>query len=432
MMDYSGTIVLIMACLLLEGLFSGGEIALIAADINKIRYRANQGSRSAALVMKLLEKPEWFFATTLIGTDLCIIIESSLATSLFISIFGIAEGQFISALIMVPIILVFGEIIPKSLFQQKAESVSMRISWFINAASWLLYPLVFVISRISRSTVSLFRGEKTGGHFSYITMEGLKFLLRQKEDFSTDVRSSEKEMVRRILDFSSETVSDVMVPLSNLKALEKQTSLKDATVLLKGKWFSRIPIYDKEIFNIIGVLHVFDLLRVLPDESDETVGKYARTPVFYIPETKRASELLIEMQKKGIQIAVAVDEYGGAVGVVTIEDLLEEIVGEIEDEYDQEKRYRRVEAGRYIFEAGTKIENIRELMHIEIPEGNYETLGGFLLAQMGRIPRKGERLKRGDVLYVIQDADAKSIKEVLVIVQHEISGTNKIERKDRE
>ncbi len=421
-MDNPGMmLMLIVVCLLLEGLFSGGEMALVAANLNKIRYHAGQGSRSAALVLKFLEKPEWFFATTLTGTDLCIIIESSLATTLCISLFGGGKGQVVSALVMVPIIIVFGEIIPKSLFQQRAESVAMRIVWFIRAVAWVLYPVVFIISGISRITLSVLADRPYGSGPSYITKEGLKFLLKDRTGAKTDVRASEKEMVGRILDFSSETVGHVMVPLSNVRALEKEVLLSDAFSLMKGKWFSRIPVYDREIFNIVGVLYGFDLLKVLPTALNEPIGKYARAPVHFVPEMKRASDLLIEMQRQGVQLAVVVDEYGGATGIVTIEDLLEEIVGEIDDEYDQERRCRKIGPGRYVVDAKMRIETVREMLQVEIPDGNYETLGGFLLERMGKIPRKGERFNGNDALYVVQSADSKSIRDVLVMVSAKVT-----------
>lgn len=418
-MSDASTVILIVMCVMLEGLFSGGEIALIAADINKIRGRAEAGSRSAGIVLKLLRKPEWFFATTLTGTDICIIVSSVLSTSLFIGKFGPVEGEFYSALVMIPVILIFGEILPKSLFQQRPEAIAVRIAWFVIAASWLLYPVVFVISRISKETVALIMRSRKPGEFSYITTGGLKFLLKGEAGPVTDVRRSEREMVERVLDFAGKTAGEVMVPLSNVKALEKETTLKEAVRLLHGKWFSRIPVYDRELFNMIGILQGFDLLKVLPQSRNEQIDKYMKTPVFYVPETKRASDLLIEMQKKGEQMAIIVDEYGGAVGILTIEDLLEEIVGEIEDEYDQARKYRKIGAGRYIFDAKTGIERVRELMHIDIPEGEYETLAGFLLDRMGRIPKKGEQLVLPDAVYVIQDADSKSIKEVLMIVPFE-------------
>ncbi len=420
MLEHPFSIFLILLCLCFEGLFSGGEIALVASDMNRIRQKAEAGSRSAALVLKLLEKPEWFFATTLAGTDLCIITSSVIATSLFISEFGTGRGELFSALLMIPAILIFGEIIPKSLFQQKAESVSMWISWFIVAVSRVLYPIVFVVSRISKGTVSVFMGEKANAHLSYITKEGIKVLLKERGSVLTDVRSSERDMIGRILDFSGETANRIMVPLSNLVALERKTTLREASLLFKSKWFSRIPVYDGEIFNIVGILHGFDLLKVIPEGNGEPVEKFIRTPVFYVPETKRAGELLIEMQKKGEQMAVIVDEYGGSIGILTIEDLLEEIVGEIEDEYDRaEQNYRELGKGRYLFNARTSIEAIRERIRIEIPAGDYETLGGFLLDRMGKIPRKGEMLRYGGAIYLIQDTDPKSIKEVVIIVPHE-------------
>ncbi len=412
-------IFLILLCILLEGLFSGGEIALVASDINRIRARAETGSHSAALVLKLLRRPEWFFATTLAGTDICIITASALSTSLFLPKFGPYQGELISALVMIPMILIFGEIIPKSLFQQRAESIAVRIAWFVIAASWLLYPVVYVISRISRGTVNVLMAGRARQGQSYITTEGLKFLLNRSGPVS-DVKRSEKEMVERVLDFADETAEDAMVPLSNVRALEKDMSLTEAADILKGKWYSRIPVYDEEIFNVVGILHGFDLLKALPDPQNEKVGQYMRTPVFFVPETKRASDLLIEMQRKGEQMAIIVDEYGGAVGIITIEDLLEEIVGEIEDEYDRAREFRKIGAGRYVFDARTSIEIIREMLHVQIPEGEYESLAGFLLDKMGKIPSKGERLAQPDAVYVIQDADSKSIKEVLIIIPYEV------------
>ncbi|MFB3926135.1 MAG: hemolysin family protein [Syntrophales bacterium] len=415
------SILLILVFLGLEGLFSGGEIALVASDMNKITQKANTGSKSAALLLRLLKKPEWFFATALTGTDMCIITVSVLAASLSISIFGPVQGEFFSALVMIPVILVFGEIIPKSLFQQNAESVAMRISWFIWVSSRLFYPIVFVVAGISRWMVALISGSGESVHSTYITKDGLKFLLRERSGIVSDVRVSEKEMVRRIFDFSETTVDKIMVPLSNVTALEKDTTLREASVALKGKWFSRIPVYKEKIFNVIGILHGFDLLRFLPDAADRPVGDFIRTDVLYVPEMKRANELLIEMQRKGQQMAVIVDEYGGAVGIVTVEDMLEEIVGEIEDEYDKgERAYKKIGRGKFLFDARMSIEHVRELIHVEIPAGAYETLGGFMLDKLGKIPRRGETLRYGDVLFLIHSADTKSIKEILVELPYDV------------
>ncbi|HPL63685.1 MAG TPA: hemolysin family protein [Syntrophales bacterium] len=414
--------VLILFFLLLEGIFSGGEIALVACDPARVRQRAEAGSKSASLVLRLLKKPEWFFAATVAGTDLCIVAGSTLATLISVDLFGPVRGPLISPLVMIPVILIFGEIIPKSLFQKNPETVAERISWFIWAVSWIFFPVIFLVAAISRLAVRIFLGKKGQAGASYITKGGLKFLLKERGAIVSEVRVTEKEMVRRIFDFSETTVNKIMVPIANVTALEKGTIIRDAALLFRGKWYSRVPVYNEKIFNITGILHGFDLLGALPEESARPVADFARANVFFVPETKRASELLIEMQKRGEQMAVVVDEYGGAVGIVTVEDLLEEVVGEIEDEYDKgERAFRKLAPGRFLFKAKTGIEHIRELIQLEIPSGPYETVAGFLLDRMGRIPRKGERYRFGEALFIVEDADAKSIREVLIVLPYDVN-----------
>jgi len=414
------SLLIILVLLCLEGLFAGSEIAFVASDINRIRQRALSGSRSGLIVLRLLRNPEWFLATTLTGTDICIISESVLAASIFIDIFGPAEGQLYSILITVPVILIFGEIIPKSIFQQNPEKMAMRFSWFIWIASRILYPVVYLVSRIARLAIFFARGTANGKTYSpYITKQGLKFLLREKTDQS-DLRKSERDMVRRVIDFSEKSASNVLVPLSHVISLEENDTFREAASRLKGKWFSRIPVYREEVYNIVGILHGFDLLRILPDSQNEPVRKYMKEP-FFVPETKKTNDLLLDMQKKGEQMAIVVDEYGGAVGILTVEDLLEEIVGEIQDEYDTgEITYRKISRGRFIFDAHMNIQQVGDTLKLEFPSGDYETLGGFILDKLGRIPRKGEGLKMGNVQFVIQETDPKTIKEVMIILPNEI------------
>ena len=411
---------LIFVCICLEGLFSGGELALVASDTNRIRQKARAGSRSAKLALKLLDRPEWLMATTSTGSNICVVTSTVIATSLFISMFGAVRGELVSVVVMIPLILVMGEIVPKSIFQQHAEFVAVRVSWFIWAASWVLYPVVFIISRIARGAVYISKEGKESIRSPYITRDGLKFLLRKERDES-DIRSSEKEMIQRILGFSEVTVSQIMVPLSNVAVLQESSTLGEAAVLIKEKGFSRIPVYCDRIYNITGILHCFDLLEVLymqtePTEDDK-ITSCLRPTILYVPETKSASELLFELQRSGEQMAIVVDEYGGTVGIVTIEDILEEIVGEIEDEYDkEEKLYKKIGPGRYLFDAKISIDRLKEIILLEIPAGDYETLGGFLLHKMGKIPKRSETSRLNTVLFVIEDADMKSIKEVLIIL----------------
>jgi CBS domain containing-hemolysin-like protein len=407
----------------LEGLYSGGEIAYISSDIHRIRSKAQKGSRSAVRALKLLESPEWFLATTLTGTNLSIVTSTTLATALLITMLGTSRGEMASLLIMVPTLLLM--IVSRSLFQQHAETMAIRLAHFIWYSSFLLFPAVYLIAKLSRGTLKISTGE-TGRPYTYVTKKGLKYLL-EKQGVNTDILRVEKDMVTNIIDFSDVTVGRIMVPLSKMISLPVTATLREAEKLAADKNYLRIPVYRDQIFNIIGILHYFDLSEILRTqgantsnaEENETIECCVKPVVFYVPETKIAKDLLIELHVRGERMAVVVDEYGGAVGIVTMEDILEEIVGEIDDEYDSgEKMHKRIGPGKYLFNAKISIEKINQVIPLELPERDYETLGGFLLYHMGKIPKRKEALRYENTLFVIEDADAKSIKEVLI----ELSG----------
>lgn len=416
----------IAACVVLEGLFSGGEIALISADIHRIRQRSEAGSKSAAIALRLLDNPEWFLATCLMGTDLCVITGTALATSLLIAALGPARGEWASVAVMVPTILIFGEIVPKSYFRHRAERKAILIAPFIWAASWVFYPFVYVISKIARGAVCTVAGERGKLSMPYITKDGLKHLLHD-EGSRTDLKRSEKEMVDRIFDFTETSVGLVMVPLSNVAAIGEDSTFGDASMLINETGFSRFPVYRGNVINVVGVVNAFDVLKAMPASASRPVREVVRQPLF-VPVGKPADDLLLEMQRRGDPMAVVVDEYGGAVGIVTIEDILEEIVGDIRDEYDKRERdIRKLAPGRYLVNARIGVERLQEIMPLGIPEGPYETLAGYLLYQMGRIPRRMEQFVAGAVQYVIEDADLKSIKQVQVILPADPAAAKKDE-----
>jgi len=425
MSDNLLSLLLIMLCLSLEGLFSGGEIALVSSDINKIRRKARSGSRSAALTLKLLERPDWFFSTALTGTNLCAVTGTTVATALFISLFGTVRGEMISALVMVPTVLVMAEIIPKSICQQHPEYMAARLSWFIWAASWILFPAVYLISRISRGTVRIFMGEKDGSPSPYITREGLKAVLADRGPQS-DILSGEKEMVKRIFDFTEVTVARIMVPLSAMTALPVTATLREAVLLAAGKKYLRIPVYRDQMFNIIGVLHYFDLLKTLhgydqgqlPLSPDDTIASCLRPAVFCVPETKLAKELLVELQGRGERMAVVVDEYGGAVGIVTIEDILEEIVGEIEDETDDEEQLeiRKLSKHTYAVKALTTIDDFNDTFKTQFSDDEVDTVGGMVMTAFGHLPTRGEVVEIGNYSFKVTAADSRRVIQLQVTI----------------
>ncbi len=409
---------IIFICLLLEALYSGGEVALYSSDINKMKFLAGRGSSPAGQAVKLLEKPEWFISTTLIGTNLSIIIASTLATGLFISYFGAVHGERIALIVMLPTLLIM--IIVRSVFQHYAETMAIKVAYFIRWSSMVFYPVAYIIAAVSKEAVRFSTDQKVK-QTSYITKEGLKFILGEKTEGS-DILKTEREMVSRVFDFSELTADKIMVPISALTALPAGAKIEEAVEVFTSKKYLRIPVYENTVYNIIGILHYFDLLETLiqskdNDSATKTIASYMQTDVLYVPETKKAGELLMDMQRKQEHMAIVVDEYGGAIGIVTIEDIGEEIVGNIDDEYTTgEKLYKRIAPGRYVINGRMEMEDLNQLLSMKFPEGNYETLGGFLMNRTGRIPQRRERLEYSGITFIIENADQKSVKEVLVIL----------------
>jgi len=359
----------ILVCIILEGLFSGGEMALIAADVHRIRQKSEAGSKRAAIALRLIDNPEWFLATCLTGTDLCVITSTALATSLSIAWLGPVRGEWVSVAVMIPIILIFGEIVPKSYFRRSAERKAVIIAPFIWVSSRLLYPLVYVVSKIARGTIYVLAGERGKTAVHYITKDGLKHLLHD-EARQSDVRRSEKEMVDRIFDFSETRVGKVMVPVSNVAALEEEDTFGDALQLINETGFSRFPVFQEDRINVVGLVNAFDILKAMPDSASRPVR----------------------------------------------------------DEYDKRERAcRRLGAGQYLVNARIGIERLQEIVPLSIPEGPYETLAGYLLHQMGRVPRRMEQFREGSVQFVIEDADMKSIKQVQIVLTAGASAAKKEE-----
>lgn len=425
---------LIVFLIILEGLFSGGEIALVSCDNYRILQKAQKGSRSARVALKLIEKPERFLSTTLTGTNLCQISNTALVTNLFISLWGSEKGAFAAIVVMVPLLLVTAEIIPKSLFQHHADSVAPRIALFIKGASWIFHPVVVVLSCISRSAVYVVSKQSGSYYTPYITRSGLESLL-QAESESSDITEVEKEMIQRVLDFSECTVEDVMVPISNVAVIPLEATLGEAAAVAKDGNYSRIPVYEGEVFNIVGIIDAFDLMDELaergPDAPLEEKGgegpSRIQRDILFVPETKQARELFFELQHHGEHMAVVVDEYGGAVGIITLEDIQEEIVGEINEEGGEggTDRIRQTGRNRYLVDGRITTEYLKESLGIIIPEGDYETLGGYLMTVMGKIPKPRETYRLDSVLFVVEEADARSVKKVLIVLPTKVATLKK-------
>jgi putative hemolysin len=406
-----GILIIFIPLLLLEGFFAAAEIALVSANRRRLHHRAEEGHRHAGLALRLLARPEYFLATTLLGAAMSAAVNTILVTAFLLGMFGQA-AEVPTMIALPPLILILGEIIPKSIGRQQATLLAERLAPALWVVSWAIYPITWVFASLSR-VVLLIAGVRKTGHLPFITREDLRLVVAKSPE--VDLEGKERLFIHRILQFSLRTVKEVMVPLIRVTAIPDTLSLAQAQEEFRNTRFSRLPVYHRRIDNLVGVLHSFDLLG---GEHRERPIKPLIRAVKYVPELKKIDRLLAEMQREGSHLAVVVDEYGGAVGIVAIEDLLEEIVGEIADEFDQEViPYRKLAEGHYLINARTEIKALNESLHLHLPPGDYETLAGFLIAQLGDLPRGGERVQFRNLRFTVRSTEARTIKEVELIVE---------------
>lgn len=399
-------IIFIIIFIGLEGFFSGSEIAIVSANRIRLRHKADQGDERAQRLLEFLETPEQLLATTLVGTNVSVVVASTLATVALIHL-SKASGELYALAIMWPLALLFGEIMPKTIFQENADRVALKV---MKPLSWAMVgfrPIVALVGGVTRLMVA-----RRDEHRSpFVTKEEIDSLLRSAER-GVELEVDERRMIRRIFEFGDSPVKELMVPLVEVVGVPTDATPEQVIAIINESGFSRIPVYQNEIYSIIGLINAFDLL-ILPDHVNSIEGVIR--PVYYVPEAKRQDDLLRELQRKKMHMAVVVDEYGGAVGIATIEDLMEEIVGEIHDEFDRSRAwYTEMPDGSYLVDARMELDHLEEELGLGMPRGDYETLGGFLVTYLETIPKPGEIVEAGGLRLRVLEADERSVKSVRI------------------
>ena len=338
-----------------------------------------------------------------------VVLSNAVATFMVIKYLG-ERYEYITILIMIPLILIFGEIVPKTVYRYHAEQMATYVIYPLKVISVIFYPFVATLSWLTSLFVRLF-GLDSARFRPLTTKEDLENYL-DMWNIDSSLKTAERKMVERIFDFSETAVEDIMIPLVNIKAVEVSDSIDKAVSLAKITGYSRIPVYSDEAYNIIGMVHAFDLLGV----QGKTLSlKDLMRPARYVPNSMPIDDLLKQLRTEGNSIAVVVNEYGGTIGIVTVEDILEEVVGEIYDEYDKQERLLvKIEKNKYLVKARMEIDEINDHLKLELPKEDYETVAGFLLKNMERIPGIGESFQFGNIKFIIKQADKRSIKEVLI------------------
>ena len=409
-MDIVTTLLIILLCLLLEGFFSGSEIGVISADQIKLRHKAAKGSKGAKLALKMLERPEWLLSITLVGTNIAVVTNTTMVTALMIHFFG-DKGSWLAIGLAAPLIWIFGEIVPKSVFQQRADSLTPHIVFILRFCSYLFYPILIVFSFLTRMLLKLAGGDAKN---PFTLREEIVTMLQMPAASSGDIQPVEQNMIRRMFNFSETTVQDAMLPLIEVTAVEKGISCGEARAMSARESHIRLPVYDERIDRIIGVLHTLDLLRSDPEQP---ISDFIRSAL-YVPVSKSIKDLMLELRKKGTVVAIVVDEFGGAEGIVTLEDIMEEVVEDLEDEYDEvdedEHWVRRMGTTDYIVNARIELDELSEKLGIKLRQGRYTTLAGFILNRMHAVPPQGTVIVENDISLTVHRSSAQSVLEVRI------------------
>ncbi len=407
--------VMIPPLLLVEGFFSGSEIALLSADKLNLKRQSRLGNRGATLALEMASHPERVFSTTLLITSICVITISGLIALFCIEQF-IQYGELLAILITSFLVVLLGELLPKTIYQRNANTLAPWVAYPLSWTYWIFLPITRLLasyttrlSRIVGPIEELLSGKPKN------TREDIRALLSYNQR-ETEIKTSERRMINRIFDFRYSEAQHALIPLVKVDGVDESATVQEALDRFERHRHSRMPVYSARIDNIIGVLETVDLLTA--GDLKEPIRHFI-TPAHYAPEAQSLEDLILDMRRENIEMVVVVDEHGGAVGILTFEDIVEEIVGEISDEYDYESLpYKLISAKQWIIQAKMEIEEMNEFLKLDLPEGNYKTLSGFLLQQFGRIPKNKDELffntPNGSFRFLIQKASERHIETVLI------------------
>ena len=420
-MESNGWLVVFLVFLiLLSGFFSAAETALMSLNKIKIKQLVEDEVKGAKEIQEITDNPSETLSTILVCNNIVNILASSVSTVIFINLldrFGTAVATSVSTLVLTIVILIFGEITPKTIAVIKAEKLAFALYKPLKLVLVLLKPIVFIFSKISKF-IMLILGIKEQGLHTNITEEELKSIVSFSQEEGV-LEVEDKKLIYNVFEFGDLKVKDVMIPRVDMITLSKNSTYDEIVSVFKTERFSRVPVYKDNIDNIIGVINIKDLFFI-DKEDDFVIDKYIRD-VNSTHEYKKIRDLFNEMKKKRNHMAIVRDEYGGTIGLVTIEDLIEEIVGDIEDEYDEvvDKEIQVVNEKEYLIVGTLKIDTLNDMLGINI-ESEFETIGGYIIEKIGRLPQNGEIVEVDNVKFKIENIGKNRIKGLRVYFDNDV------------
>ncbi|WP_236880459.1 HlyC/CorC family transporter [Clostridioides difficile] len=381
-------IIFLIVLLIGSAFFSASETALMSLSKIRIRYMQDEGVKGAKLVSSLIENPNKLLSSILVGNNVVNIAATSISTSLFIGLMG-EKGVALATAVMTVLVLIFGEITPKTIAANNSEKVSLLVSKPIKAIIFILRPIVWIFNIITNIIFKLF-GITNKGAKSFITEEELKTMVNVSHEEGV-LEMEEREIINNVFEFGDMQAKNAMVQRIDMVAIDMEDSYDEIIQVFKTEKLSRMPVYEETIDDIVGILNIKDII-FLSDEEIESfdIKNYMREP-FFTYEFKKITQLLEEMKLEKSQMAIVVDEYGGTSGLLTIEDLVEVIVGDIEDEYDEEEdEIQVIKEDEYIVDGSTKIGDVNELIGVNLESEEFDSIGGFIIGHLSRLPEENE------------------------------------------
>lgn len=407
-------LVIIIILLILSAFFSSAETAFMSVNRIRVKTLVDEGNKRAVKVASILDNSSKMLSAILIGNNIVNIFASSLTTTLVgryfnSSVVGAAAG------VLTLIVLIFGEITPKTMATMHAERIAFLYAGVISFIMFIFTPIIFVINAISSFILKLLRIDKTNSKNSMTENEIRTIVEESYED--GEIETEEKQMINNVFDFGDALAKDIMIPRIDMTMADINSSYEDIIELFKQNKYTRFPIYDRSTDNVVGILNIKDLL--LYDAKEQfNLREIMREPYFTY-EYKNTAKLLGDLQNTSNTISIVIDEYGSTVGIITLEDLLEEIVGEIRDEYDEDETddIEKISDKQYRLNGSTKLDDINELLDTQFESDEYDSIGGFIIEQLDRFPEKGDRLEFSNMEILVTSTTNKRIDSVLLTLK---------------
>ena len=407
-------IVTLVILLIGSGFFSASETALMSLSKIKLRHMEEDGVKGAKLVNKLVDDTNRLLTSILIGNNIVNIAATSITTSLFTVMFG-AQGVAMATALMTILVLIVGEITPKTISANNPEKTSLLVAKPIKFFVTILTPIVWIFNIITKIIFKLL-GVEDNGAKPFITEEELKTMVNVSHEEGL-LEMEEREIINNVFEFGDMQAKEAMVQRLDIIAIDAEDSYEEIIELFKTEKLSRMPVYEETIDDIIGILNIKDIIFLSDEEiSNFNIKKYVRD-AFFTYEFKKITQLLEEMKKNKSQMSIVVDEYGGTAGLITIEDLVEVIVGDIEDEYDEEEdEIEVISPNEFLVDGSTKINDVNETLNIELESEEFDSIGGYIIGYIKHIPEEHEVIEVGNIKFNIESVDKNRIKKIRIML----------------